>query len=92
MEPISENPEILKQRHGCVTAWLIFMIVANSMTAVFYLFFSEVIIKTIPGGMTKSMIMVLGIIGVVNVLFSVLLLQWRKIAFWGFVFTSLVLC
>lgn len=89
MEPINVNPEILKQRHGCVTAWLIFMIVANSMSAVFYLFFTELIVKTIPDGMPKSLIMALGIIGVANILFSVLLFQWRKIAFWGFVGTSL---
>jgi hypothetical protein len=89
METFNENPEILKQRHGCVTAWLILMIVANSLTAVTYLFLSDKITKLMTTEVPESMIIVLGVLGIFNVLFSVMLFQWRKIAFWGFVVTSL---
>lgn len=78
-----------KQRHGCVTAWLILMIFANSLSAVIYLFFSDLIIQVIPTEVPESMIIALGITGIFNVLFSVMLFQWRKIAFWGFVATSI---
>jgi len=88
----SQNVDIeanrLKQRHGCVTAWLILMIIVNSLIAVVYLFASDTIAGALPGDVSTLMIIILGIIGIGNVIFSVLLLQWKKFAFWGFVITS----
>jgi len=36
------------------------------------------------------MIILLGILSVVNAIFAVMLLQWKKIAFWGFIGTSII--
>ncbi len=38
MEPSNEKTNELKERHGCVTAWLILMIITNSLIALLYLF------------------------------------------------------
>jgi hypothetical protein len=88
METNNENSYVAKQRHGCVTAWLIVMIIINSLFAIIYLFASDMITKYLPGNVSTRMIILLGIIGIGNVVFSVLLIQWKKIGFWGFIITS----
>ena len=89
METIDENSNTPKKRHGCVTAWLVLMIIANSITAILYLFASDMITKNFPGNVSTPMIILLGVIGIGNVIFSVLLFQWKKIGFWGFTITSI---
>lgn len=89
MEQINENPNVSKQRHGCVTAWLVLMIIANSLTAIIYLFASEMITDNLPGNVSTPMIILLGIIGIANIVFSVMLFQWKKLGFWGFIITSI---
>jgi len=89
METVNENSNVTKQRHGCVTAWLIFVIIANSFSVTFSLFGSEMIAKALPGVALTPLIISSGIIGIVNIIFSVLLFQWKKIAFWGFIITSI---
>ena len=89
MEEINETPVVIKQRHGCVTAWLILMIVANSAVALVYLFASEFITKNLPGEVSNLMIIILAVIGVANVIFAILLFQWKKIGFWGTIVTSI---
>mgnify|MGYP001447186829 CR=1 FL=1 len=78
-----------KQRHGCVTAWLIFMIIANSFTAILYLFSGDMVSQNLPGGISNTMIFLLAIMGIGNIIFSILLLNWKKIGFWGFSLTSI---
>lgn len=92
METIDEitNTNTEKQRHGCITAWLILMIIANSATAIIYLFASDIVTDNLPGNVSTMLIVSLGIIGVANVAFSVLLLQWKKLGFWGFSITSVL--
>jgi hypothetical protein len=89
MEPNSKELNVTKQRHGCVTAWLILMIVLNSLTAIVYFFASDLITQNLPGEVSTSMIILLGVVGVANVVFSILLFQWEKLGFWGFIGTSL---
>ena len=79
-----------KQRHGCVTAWLIFMIVINSLTAIVYLFAGDMISKNLPDGISTTMLILLAIVCICNVVFSIFLFQWKKWAFWGFAVTSVV--
>jgi len=79
-----------KQRHGCVTAWLILMIILNSFTALMYLLFGNTIVQNLASDASVSMIMLLGLFGVGNVIFAILLLNWKKVGFYGFVATSLI--
>ena len=46
--------------------------------------------QNIPGGVSKSMMIILALMGIANVIFAVLLFKWRKIGFWGFLLTSIV--
>ncbi len=89
MEPLDMNPPVAKQRHGCVTAWLILMIFINSLAAIVNLFASEMIRNNLPGDVSTSLIIILGILGIANVVFSVLLFQHRKLGFFGFTITSI---
>jgi hypothetical protein len=90
MEILDENPNTTQQRHGCVTAWLVLMIVANSVTAFLYFFATDTITKNLPGNVSPTMIKLLGVVGIGNVIFSVLLFQLKKIGFWGFIITAIV--
>lgn len=88
MEIVNESPENNKQRHGCVTAWLVFMIVVNSVTALVYLFGSKLIAGKLTGSVPPVFVSLLGIAGVANVIFSVQMMQWKKSGFKGFVVSS----
>ncbi len=72
-----------KQRHGCLTAWLIFMMIGNSITALIYLLGSQVIKQTLPT-IPNWAIPVLGVIAVFNLVCTIALFKWQKWGFWGF--------
>lgn len=89
------NVETPKVRHGCVTAWLIFGIIINSIAALVYIIFQDAFMEImrdgIPNGQVAPwMIMTLAIIGLVNVFSCILLFQWKKLGFWMFLGTSIV--
>ncbi len=65
------------------------MIITNSLTAVIYLFANSIITNNLPGDVPTSMIILLGIIGLANTIFAIMLFQWKKLGFWGFVITSI---
>lgn len=90
MENLNSPTNTPKQRHGCVTAWLILIIVANSLTAVLYLLAGDLITQNFPGEISGSMLIVLALLGLANVIFAILLFMWKKIGFWGFLATSIV--
>ena len=89
METNNRNLNAKKQRHGCVTTWLILMIIINSLSSIIYFFASDFVVESLSGDVSTPMIVLLGIIGIANVVFSVLLLQWKKNGFWGFIVTSI---
>ena len=77
-----------KQRHGCLTAVLVLMIIANSATALMYLLGSNAIQQAAPGIPSWSLA-VLGIFAAINLVCTVALFKWKKWGFWGFIFTSI---
>lgn len=79
-----------KARHGCVTAWLILMIIGNSLAIVGYFVADTLSPETSVEVMSRGNKMILGIISVANLSFSILLLKWVKWAFFGFLVTSLL--
>lgn len=79
-----------KQRHGCVTAWLILMIIANSLTAVSYLFMGDILSQNLPEPIPQPMIVILAVASIVNLALAIMLFKWKKWAFWGFIGTSLI--
>jgi hypothetical protein len=78
-----------KQRHGCLTAFLVLMIIANSVVAVMYLFGSAAIRQNVPSAPGWAF-PVLAIGGIVNVVCAIALFQWKKWGFFGFIATAAV--
>jgi hypothetical protein len=69
-----------KKRHGCLTAWLVLMIVANSASALWYVLRSETIRRSLPNAPGWAL-PVLIVVSLFNVVCAGTLLQWKK---WGF--------
>ena len=89
----------VRQRHGCLTAWLIFMIIANSVAGLANLYFgihpnvysdltAQQGIKPISG----LTFIILAILGVFNIICAIALLRWKKWGFYGILGTSVVAC
>ena len=72
-----------KSRHGCLTAWLALMIIANSASALMYLLSSEAIRRSLPNipGWAFPVLIVLSLF---NLVCAIALFQWKKWGFWGF--------
>ena len=79
-----------KQRHGCLTVWLVLIIILNSLTAVTYLFAGALLRKFTPATPVWAF-PVLAICGVLNVAFAIALFQWKKWGFFGFIATAIVI-
>lgn len=76
-----------KQRHGCLTAFLIFMIVANSLGVLRDLFMNSGVMSNIQQLTWTS---TLGIVcGVFNVICAIALFRWKKWGFWGLMASSI---
>jgi membrane-associated HD superfamily phosphohydrolase len=81
-----------KQRHGCLTAWLIYLIIANSLVSLGLLFSSESVTKNLSYITSENVYLTVVFIGIADTLFSFLLLRWIKIGFWGLLTTGILLC
>ena len=77
------------QRHGCLTAWLIFMLIANAATAI-------VTPLSIAGmrqaGLQPSAIGigVIVVCAIANIAFAIALFRWQRWGFYGFIATSAI--
>jgi quinol-cytochrome oxidoreductase complex cytochrome b subunit len=81
------EPGEAKQRHGCVTAWLIVMIVIYTLNmgyGLFAGFFKHDPIQMVP----QWLLGLLTLICMLNILFAVFIFKWKKWAFWGFLATT----
>ena len=78
-----------KQRHGCLTASLVLMIIANSATALIYLFGSSAIKQALPG-MSSWALVVMEIFSTFNLICAIALFKWKKWGFWGFTVSGVV--
>jgi hypothetical protein len=78
-----------KKRHGCLTAYLVLMIIANCATALFYVIGSEAVKRRLPN-MPDWAFPVLIAIGIVNLVCAVALLRWKKWGFWGFCISTAI--
>lgn len=81
--------ENTKTRHGCLTAWLILMIVANAFTAITTPLLAASIGQSIPG-FPAWVLWPISLLAVLNLLFAVALFYWKKWGFIGFCVTSIL--
>ena len=80
----------MKQRHGCLTAWLILMLIANSATALVYLFSADTLRRNLPHTPPSWLFPVLIVFALFNIVCAIALFQWKKWGFWGFLLSSIV--
>jgi hypothetical protein len=78
-----------KTRHGCLTAWLILMIVLNSATALFYLLGTETMQQAFPTA-PRALFFLLALLGVFNLVCAIALFRWKKWGFWAFCGSSVL--
>src|SRR5262249_27191787 len=90
-EPLPEpQPRAPKSRHGCATAWLVFMIIANAAVALMYLAMGGEIQRQVPH-FPGSALPVLIVCVLLNIVFAVACLFWKKWGFYGFAVMSVVI-
>jgi len=77
-----------KERHGCVTAWIILMIFINALSSFAYLFARDLVRETMSDGSSYVAVFVLAAIGFLNIYYALMLFKWKKWAFWGFTITA----
>lgn len=87
-EPYKTTPAD-KNRHGCLTAWLAVMILANVATAVMYYATGPTIAERLDLPMWG--VVALGGFAVLNVLFAGALFAWKKWGFYGFAATTVLI-
>ena len=78
-----------KERNGCLTAWLALMIAGNSIVAGVYLFGSAHLALGLPGE-PRWVGPLLAFVGILNVIFAIALLRWKRWGFFGCVATSVL--
>jgi hypothetical protein len=78
-----------KQRHGCLTAWLVLMIVGNSFMALMYLLKGGAVQQQFPDA-PGWFSPVMSLVGVINLVCAVALFKWKKWGFFGFAGTSAI--
>jgi hypothetical protein len=78
-----------KQRHGCLTAYLVFAIIANSATALLYLFGAGAIKRGTPD-IPDWAFPVLIVLVLFNLACAIALFRWTKCGFWGLVASAAI--
>ncbi len=85
------EPTVLqeKERHGCLTAYLVLAIIANSATALLYLFGAAAIKRSTPN-IPDWAFPVLIVLVLFNLACAIALLRWKKWGFWGLIVSAVV--
>lgn len=78
-----------KSRHGCLTALLVVMLIANSASAAMNFFAKDLILESIPGT-PEWVLYALAAMSIFNVICVIGLLQLKMWAFYGFIISSIV--
>src|SRR6266478_76589 len=78
-----------KERHGCLTAYLVLAIIANAATALLYLFGAEAIKRSTPN-IPDWAFPVLIVLVLFNLACAIALLRWKRWGFWGLVASAAV--
>jgi hypothetical protein len=78
-----------KRRHGCLTAWLVLMLVANAAVGLFYLLAHSAVAASLSSSRAWA-IPVDGLLAVANVVFVIALFRWKRWGFYGVAGTSVV--
>lgn len=80
-----------KQRHGCLTAWLIYLIIAYSFCTILYFFKSDEMSKIAKYQISENMMLIHGSLALLGIVFSIMLFKWVKLGFWGIFSITIIL-
>jgi hypothetical protein len=80
-----------KQRHGCLTAWLTYLMISYSIVSLGLFFNSDIIVQKFQYIKSENLLLTIASIAILNVLFIFMLLKWFKLGFWGLLCTSTLL-
>lgn len=86
---VSSDFPTRKKMHGCLTAWLILMIIANVLLAIA----SPTLIETVKKANPDFPVWALWFamcMGILNVVFAAALFAWKKWGFYGFATTTII--
>jgi hypothetical protein len=89
--PTTESPSSLpapNERHGCLTTYLVFIIIVNSILSLLYLFGAEWLRRNGPNTPDWAFWALAGC-GFINVISAVALLRWRRWGFWLFIASAI---
>ncbi len=83
-----EKTRKTRTRHGCLTAWLIFVIICAAIVTIIYITNAGDFMRYghFPGWIKPAMI----VLSVFDIICAIALLNWKKWGFWGFCCISLV--
>lgn len=85
---VSEVNEGQKKRHGCLTAYLIFMLIANAGVSLVYLSQGSTIEQN--ANLPSWAVPTLALFGIFNLVCAIALFKWKKWGFYGFVGSALI--
>jgi hypothetical protein len=85
------NDTTPKQRHGCLTAWLIMMMIGNAFVSLGLLVLDPKLLQEQDPTMTKERMLLLAILGTINFSFAIGLWFWKKWAFYGFALSGFLM-
>jgi len=86
----SDDDESLKKRGGCLTAFLLFLIVVNAGTSLFYLLGADFLVSRLHGFQTWQAY-VLAAAGIINLVFLIMVYQWKKFGLYGIIGMSIII-
>lgn len=86
---LTEKKIPIRSRGFALSAFILLMLLANSMTAFFY-FSNPIAVTGLYPEATKNIIYALGALAVFNFVMAILVLLWKKIGVYGFYLSALV--
>ncbi len=84
------SEEAKPKRHGCLTTFLVFLIITNSAVAILYLFSTENVASNWPNASPDTFIL-LGLASLLNIGFAIALLNWKRWGFIGFAISAIII-
>jgi len=92
----NNNGDTEKKRHGCVTAWLIFVIVINSIVGLGYILMRDMLPAAMKDfsmdrlELTPNYFLIEGLVSLALVFCFIQLWQWKKIGFHGIILCTMI--
>jgi uncharacterized membrane protein (DUF2068 family) len=78
-----------QKRGGCLTTFLVLMLIANPLTALYYLVAGDAVRQALPALPTWG-IPVLAALGILNAVFAIGVWHWQRWGAYGFIASGLV--